>query len=152
MAPVGQAATQSLHSDEVAELGVDHVAMDAHPSEARLHGDRLMRNDPDLAGEPAHLHRKSHRGIHGPDPALLQRRDDRATHVVHVITGAMKFDVGHRPRGAANRLPIHAADDSDERFDVGVDGENIFAIFRQCGPIEFDEADIVRTGFKAELA
>ena len=55
--------------DEVAEPGVDDVAVDAHVTEARSDGDRLVRHDPNLPARKAvHLHREAHRRVHCPDP------------------------------------------------------------------------------------
>ena len=51
--------------DEVAELGVDDVAVDAHVAEPGGDGDGLVRYDPYGAGELIHLHRKAHRRADG---------------------------------------------------------------------------------------
>src|SRR5262245_9635963 len=47
--------------DEVAEAGVDDVAVYPHVPQAGGYSDRLVRHDPDLLREAVHLHREAHR-------------------------------------------------------------------------------------------
>ena len=103
--------------DEVAELGVDDVAVDAHVPQARSDGDRLVRDDPNLAaGKAVHLHREAHRRVQRPDALLLQGRHDLAGDLVDVIAGVVELQVGDRAGRAADRLPVHPADEAEERL------------------------------------
>ncbi len=84
--------------DEVAEPRVDQVAVNPHVAEAGLDGHRLVGDDPD--GMPRgliHLHRESHRGVHRPDPALLEPGHDGRADLVDLVACAVEFEVGHRP-------------------------------------------------------
>ena len=84
--------------DEVAEPGVDDVAVDAHVPQARSDGDRLVRHDPNLPTRKAvHLHREAHRRVQRPNPLALQGRHDLAGDLVDVIAGVVEFEVGDRP-------------------------------------------------------
>ena len=103
--------------DEVAELGVDDVAVNAHVSQARSDGDRLVRDDPNLAARKAvHLHREAHRRVDRSHSLALQSGHDLASDLVDVIAGVVEFEVGDRAGGAADRLPVHPADEAEERF------------------------------------
>jgi hypothetical protein len=45
--------------DEIAELGVDDIAVDAHVTEAGSDGDRLVRYNPNLSATPSSRQRKA---------------------------------------------------------------------------------------------
>ena len=103
--------------DEVAEPGVDDVAVDAHVPQARSDGDRLVRDDPNLSARKAvHLHREAHRRVHRPHALALQGRHDLAGDLVDVIAGVVELQVGDRAGRAADRLPVHPADEAEERL------------------------------------
>ncbi len=108
--------------DEVAELGVDDVAVDAHVTQARRHGHRLVRDDPNLAGEAVLLHRKARRRVHGPDALLFQGGDDLAGDLVGMVVGAVKLQIRGGTGWTADRLSIHPADEAEER--LGSAGSN----------------------------
>jgi hypothetical protein len=58
--------------DEVAELGVNDIAVDAHVTEASRDGDWLVRHDPNLSARKAvHLHWEAHGRVQRTDALLL---------------------------------------------------------------------------------
>ena len=54
--------------DEVAELGMDDVPMDAHHPQAGGHGHRLVGHHPHPVRPAVGLHRERHRRVHGAAP------------------------------------------------------------------------------------
>ena len=129
--------------DEVAELGVDDVAVDAHVPQARRDGDRLVRDDPDLAGEAVHLHREAHRRVDRPDALLLQGGDDLAGDLVDVIAGVVELQVGDRAGRAADRLPVHPADEAEERLGRREEPQDVGPLVVQGRAADLDQADVV---------
>ena len=69
-----------------------------------------------LPRKAVHLHREAHRRVHRPDALLLQGRHDLAGDLVDVIAGVVEFQVGDRAGRAADRLPVHPADEAEERL------------------------------------
>ncbi len=104
--------------DEVAELGVDDVAVNTHLAEPRRDGDRLVRDDPRLPRELVHLHGKAHRGIDGAHAHRLQLAHHVSADLVGVVARVMELQIGHRARGSADVLPVHAGHDADQRADA----------------------------------
>src|SRR5262249_2112684 len=115
--------------DEVAELWVDDVAVNAHVTEARSDGYRLMRDDPKLAAwKPIHLHRETHRRVQRTDSLLLQGRNNLSSDFIDVIAGVVKLQVGDRASRAADRLPIHPADEAQERLGCREHTQNVASL------------------------
>lgn len=72
--------------------------MDAHHPQPCRHRDRLVRHNPDLAGEPAHLHREAHRWVHGADAPLFQCLNHVPGNVIDLLPAMVEFEVGDRAR------------------------------------------------------
>jgi hypothetical protein len=129
--------------DEVAELGVNDVAVDAHLSQPGCHGDRLVADDPDLLREGVHVHRETHRGSDGTHTDLPELGRYGAAHFVRVVTGVVKLEVGDRASRSANVLPVHSAHEADEHFHAGKRGFQILLLVRNFGSIDRHEPHIV---------
>src|SRR5262249_13725167 len=99
---------------EVAEFRVDDIPVDTHPPQAGGHGDRLVADDPGLAGISVHLHGKAHRWVDRLDSLRLERGDDPVGDLVDVLADLVELQIGDRSRRAAHRLAVHPADDADE--------------------------------------
>ena len=124
--------------------------MDAHLTEARRDGDRLVRDDPDLVGEPAHLHREAHRRVDRPDPLGLQGGDDSARDLVDLVARVVEFQVGDRPGRAADRLAVHPADDADESLRPRVEAEYLGPLVVEFLAVDGHEADVIGPGIQAD--
>jgi Recombinase zinc beta ribbon domain len=139
--------------DEVAESRVDQVAVNPHVAEAGLDGHRLVGDDPD--GMPRgliHLHREAHRGVHRPDPALLEPGHDGRADLVDLVACPVEFEVGHRPGRPAHRLARHAEHEAEQRLGPGVVPEDLLALRVESGASDFDEAGVGRAAIRSELA
>ena len=95
----------SSQDDEVAELGVDNIAVNAHAAQAGSHGNRLVPDNPDLAWKVVLLHRKARRGIHRSNATFLQGGDYLTGDFIGVIIGAVELQVRGRSGRAASRAP-----------------------------------------------
>ncbi len=102
--------------------------------------------------ESIHLHGEAHGRVHGPLPAVEQRPRDPAAHLVALVAGVMKFDVGDRPRRRADVVAIHPHDEGDQRPCARQDTEDLVPLLGDLGALEPNEADIVRARVKAERA
>jgi hypothetical protein len=131
---------------------MDQIAVDAHVAEARLDGNRLVGHDPwGVAGRPVHLHGKAHGGIDRADAARLELGDDGGTDLVDLVAGAMEFEIGNRPRRAANRLSRHAHDVAETRLGPGVVEKDLVALWIEAGARNLDHAGVVGTAIHGEL-
>jgi hypothetical protein len=138
--------------DEVAEAGVDDVAVDAHAAQAGGDSDRLVGDDPDLAGEAAHLHREAGRGVQGLHALLLQGGDDLAGDLVGVVVAGVELQVRGGAGRAADRPPVHPADEAEERFGVREGAQDVGPLVVQGGAADLDQAGVVGPAVQAQLA
>ena len=131
---------------------MDDVAVDAHFAEPRRHGDRLVGNHPDLAGETIHLHGEAHRWVDRPVPLGLQGGDDGASGFVGPFARVMELQVGDRAGRAADRLAVHPADDADQPLGPGVEAQDVRSLVVELTPPDRDEANVVGPRVEAEPA
>ena len=73
----------------------------------------------------------------------------RATSLVR-SPGVVELQVGDRPGRAADRLPVHPADDADQPLGPRVEAEDLGPLVVELGPVDGDEADVVGPGVEAE--
>jgi hypothetical protein len=64
----------------------------------------------------------------------------------------VKFEVGDRPRRAANRLTVHPANEADESFGTWKETQDVGSLVGKFRTVDLDETDIVGPGLKAEQA
>jgi hypothetical protein len=85
--------------DKIAKLGMNDVAMNAHPTKAGRFGNGLMRYQPLLAyAEPVHFHRKADGScIYRSNANVFQSTDDLSNHTVCLMHDVMKFDICDGP-------------------------------------------------------
>src|SRR5262245_49089310 len=67
-----------------------------------------------------------------------------------MVACVVKFEVGGGPRRAANRLPVHPANDADESFGLRKEAQDVVPLVGELRTIDLDETDVVGAGFKAE--
>ena len=72
--------------------------------------------------------------------------------LVDPVAGVMELEVGHRAGGAPDRLPVHAADETDQGAGAGEDTQDVVALVVELGAVDGDEADVVGAGIEAEPA
>src|SRR5271165_670744 len=138
--------------DEVAELGVDHVAMDAHVTQTRSDCDRLVRHDPDLpTWKAVHLHREAHRWVHCPYLLTLQGRNDLEGDLVDMLAGVVEFEVSDRPSRAADRFSIHPTHEAEECLGGWEVTEDVRSLVVQRRAADLDQAGIVGSAVEAEV-
>ena len=130
---------------------MDDVAVDAHAAQAGGDRDRLVGDDPDLAGEAIHLHRKARRGVHGLHAPLFKRGHDLARDLVRVVVSGVKFQVRGGTGRAADWPPVHATDEAEERPDVREVAEDVGPLVIEGGSADLDQAGIVRPAVHAQL-
>ena len=81
--------------NEIPELGMNHVAMNPHLSEARRDRYRLVGDHPHFRSPTISLHRESNgSAIDRANPDLFQCRDDSAGHFVGFVRRVMEFEIG----------------------------------------------------------
>jgi len=132
---------------------MDDVAVDAHVTQAGGHGDRLVRDDPNLAAwKTIHLHREAHRRVQGPDALLLQGRHDLAGNFVDMIAGVVELQVRHRAGRTADRLPVHTTNEAEERPGWWEGTEDVVPLVIQRGAADLDQAGVVGPAVQAQLA
>jgi len=141
-----------VQENEIAELGMDDVAVDAHMAQSCGHGYRLVGDHPDLAGEAVHFHGKAHRGIDRPVSIDLEHGDDCASDVVDPIARMMELEVGYRTGGASNRFPIHPADDAHQPLGPGEVAENIIALVVELRSPDGHKTNVVRPRVQTDAA
>ena len=64
----------------------------------------------------------------------------------------MKFQICHRAGRASDRFPIHTADKADQRPGVWEVTEDIVSLVGNFGALDFNEANVVSSRFKTDLA
>src|SRR5262245_39124984 len=90
----GRLNQHRAEQNKIAEPGMDHIAMNAHMAQAGGHRDRLMRQDPELAGADLdHFHRKSHRWVNGADAFAFKYGDDTLGSLIYTVTSLMEFKI-----------------------------------------------------------
>ena len=130
---------------------MDHVAVNAHHAQPRRHRDRLVRDDPDLAGEPAHLHREAHRWVHRSDSPVLQRLNHAPGDVIDLLPAVVEFGVGDRAGRCPNRLPVHANHETDQGLGVRECLEDVFPLIVQSGSADLDKPHVIGAGIEDQL-
>ena len=112
-----------------------------------------MRHDPTLArAEAVHLHREAHRRVQRADALPLQGPHDLAGDLVDVITAVVELQVGDGAGGAADRLPVHPADEAEKCPGRRKSTENIVPLVAQGRAGDLDQAGVVGTAVEAQLA
>ncbi len=126
--------------------------MDAHVTEARSDSDWLVRHDPNLPARKAiHLHREAHRRVQCPHALALQGRHDLAGDLIDVISGVVEFEVGDRTGRAADRLPVHATDEAEERPGRRKHTQDVVPLVIQGGAADLDQAGVIGPAVEAKL-
>src|SRR4051794_143037 len=91
----------------------------------------LMRHDPYLAWEPVHLHRETHRWVHGSNSGVFQSLDHAPGNVIDLIAAVVEFEIRNRARRCPNRLSIHANHEADQCLSGRERPEDVFALVVQ---------------------
>jgi hypothetical protein len=139
--------------DEVAELRVDEIAVNAHVPEPSFHRDGFVREHPGrVGGRVIHLHGEAHGGIDGAGAARLELGNDLSPDMVDLVTGSMEFQICDRSRGAANWLARHAHHEADQHFRPGIVVEDLVALRIKAGAGDLDEACIIGAALNGKLA
>jgi len=129
-----------------------HVPVNAHLSQAGCHCNQLVRDNPELAcADPVHLHRKSHSRIRCPHATVSESHHNAVGYFVYVLARVVKFNIRHRPGRTANRLSVHAQDETDQCPGPRIKSHDIRALIAQLRSVDFDEADIVRACIETQL-
>jgi hypothetical protein len=131
---------------------MNDISMQPHLPESRCHGHRLMGHDPDFSRKLTGLHWEPDRGVHGPDPSVFEPAHDFPGDIVDVVTRAMEFQIGNGSGGTPDRLPVHPADQADERLCRGKGLENRRSFRGNFRSIDADEADIISSSLQAHPA
>jgi hypothetical protein len=98
-----------------------------------------------------HFHRKPHRGVYGTHTLALKSCHDLAGDFIDVLAGVVEFQVGDRPGRAADWLPIHPADEAQERLGGRKEAQDILALIVKGGSVDLDQSSVVRPAIEAEL-
>jgi hypothetical protein len=64
----------------------------------------------------------------------------------------MELQVGDRASRAANRLPVHLADDAHQPLGPGKEAEDVLPLVIELGPPDRDEPRVIGPGLEAEAA
>ena len=64
----------------------------------------------------------------------------------------MELQVGDRASRAADRLPVHLADDAHQPLGPGKEAEDVFSLVIKLGPPDRHEPHVVSPSLKAEAA
>ena len=137
--------------DEVAELGVDDVAMNPHHAQAGGDCHGLVRDDPHLLRPAVGLHREAHRRVDGRHALPLQGGHDGPADLVHVLAGVVELQVRHRPGRVADRLPIHPADHGEQRPRPGVELQDVGPLVVQARMPDLDQPGVVGPAIQGKL-
>ena len=81
----------------------------------------------------------------------FQRCDDLAGDLVDMIAGVVEFEVGDRPGRAADRLPVHPADEAEERLGGREDAQDVVPLVVQGRAADLDQPGVVGPAVEAEL-
>ena len=125
--------------------------MDAHVTQARRHGDRLVRDDPDLARKAVHAPSGSPPTGSSPERPSLPGRHDLAGDLVGVVVGVVELQVGDRTGRAADRLPVHPADEAEQGLGVREVTQDVVPLVVQRRAADLDQAGVVGPAVEAQL-
>ena len=91
-------------------------------------------------------------GLTARTPRFDSRGDDPPRGLVGVVVGVVELQVGDRAGGAADRLPVHPADDADQRPGPRVERQDVGPLVVELGPADRDEPHVVGAELEAEPA
>src|SRR5579859_3039784 len=131
---------------------MNHVAMNPHLSETCRHGYRLVGNHPHFCSPAISFHREPNRSaIDRADPNLFQCRNNSEGHFVSFVCRVMEFEVGDGTGWRPDVLPVHAADNTDERSGPGKDVLNVSLLIGNFWPITLNKTHIVCSRIQTQL-
>jgi hypothetical protein len=122
---------------------MNEAAVDSHAAHAGRLRDALVRYDPSAFRKPFHLHREGHCRIERADAHVLEPPHDAPGGIVDLVPLAMKFQVGDRTRGRADRFAMRAADQRQERAGGGKRPRDVCALRGQSRVVDRRQAAIV---------
>ena len=137
--------------DEVAELRVDDVAVDAHVPRPAATATGLCETTQILPGKRSISIGKPIAGFTARTPCVFQGRHDLAGDLVDVIAGVVEFQVGDRAGRAADRLPVHPADEAEERLGRREGTQDVVPLVVQGRAADLDQAGVVGPAVQAQL-
>ena len=105
--------------DEVAESGVDDVAVNTHLAETRRNRDRLMRDGPHLLAPAVGFHRESGGRIQGPHTDTFAGPYNVASNLVRIVRRLVELQVGSGAGGCAYIFPVHANHETEQGLRAG---------------------------------
>lgn len=134
---------------EVAVLGVDHVAVDAHVSHPGLHGDQLVG---DLPRGLARLvtHREPDRCRNRSDAVCVQGANDPVRGFVELGVVGLPCQVGRRSRDRSDCIRVRHRDDRYERAHPWKQPLSVGVLSAKGLAPELDQADICGAGVAAQ--
>jgi hypothetical protein len=89
--------------------------------------------------------------IHLRWKAAPECRDDSAGHFIGFVRRVVEFEIGDGAGRRTDVLPVHAANDTDERSRSGEDVLNVRFLIGNFGPITLNKTHIVCARFQAQL-
>src|SRR5437764_14775918 len=98
MGILGDFCIQQYRSQQnkIAELGMNHVAMNPHLSETGCYRDRLVGDHPHFRSPTISFHWKPNSSaVDRANPKLFQCRDDSASHFVGFVCRVMELEIGY---------------------------------------------------------
>ncbi len=105
-----------------------------------------------LPGDAVHLHREAHRRVDRPVPFGLEGGDDRAGDLVDPLARVVELEVGDRAGRAADRLPVHPADDAHQPLGPGEQAQDVLPLVVELGSPDRHEPHVVGPRVEAEAA
>src|SRR5262249_911271 len=94
---------------------------------------------------------EAHRRVHRPDALSFERRHDFPGDLVDVIAGVVELEVGNRAGRAADRLPVHPANEAEKRLGVWEVAQDVDPLAIQGRAADLDWAAVIGSKGEAQL-